>query len=58
MGNRCLFTGRRYDAETGNTFYRARYYSPSLGRFLSPDPLGFDAGDYNLYRYAFNNPAN
>jgi hypothetical protein len=33
-------------------------YSPSLGRFLSVDPLGFDAGDYNLYRYAFNNPAN
>ncbi|RLC69600.1 MAG: hypothetical protein DRI81_20260, partial [Chloroflexi bacterium] len=39
-------------------YYRARTYSPRLGRFLSHDPLGFDAGDYNLYRYAFDNPAN
>jgi uncharacterized protein RhaS with RHS repeats len=31
-------------------------YSPTLGRFLSMDPLGFDAGDYNLYRYV--NPIN
>lgn len=56
--NPYLFTGRRYDPETGNYYYRARMYSPWLGRFLSMDPLGFEAGDYNLYRYVFNNPVN
>ena len=39
-------------------YLRARMYSPSLGRFFSMDPIGFDAGDYNLYRYVFNNPTN
>jgi RHS repeat-associated protein len=58
IGNPYLFTARRYDSESGNYYYRARYYSPSLGRFLSQDPLGFEAGDYNLYRYAFNSPTN
>ncbi|RLC79879.1 MAG: hypothetical protein DRJ03_22670 [Chloroflexi bacterium] len=58
IGNPYLFTARRYDPESGNYYYRARMYSPPLGRFLSQDPLGFDAGDYNLYRYAFNNPTN
>jgi RHS repeat-associated protein len=58
IGNPYLFTARRYDPESGNYTYRARMYSPWLGRFLSMDPIGFDAGDYNLYRYVFNNPAN
>ena len=56
IGNPYLFTARRFDPESGNYYYRARIYSPALGRFLSVDPLGFDAGDTNLYRYAFNNP--
>jgi RHS repeat-associated protein len=56
--NPYLFTARRYDPESGNYYYRARVYSPPLGRFLSQDPLGFDAGDYNLYRYVSNNPVN
>ncbi|MCP5094864.1 MAG: hypothetical protein GY943_04860, partial [Chloroflexi bacterium] len=58
IGNPYLYTARRYDPESGNYYYRARIYSPDLGRFLSEDPLGFDAGDYNLYRYVFNNPTN
>jgi RHS repeat-associated protein len=33
-----------------------RYYDPAAGRFLSADPLGFSAGDDNLYRYVRNNP--
>jgi RHS repeat-associated protein len=33
----------------------ARYYDPEVGRFLSPDPIGF-AGGLNLYGYCFNNP--
>jgi RHS repeat-associated protein len=58
IGNPYLFTARRYDPESGNYYYRARIYSPALGRFLSMDPLGYEAGDANLYRYVFNNPAN
>ncbi len=41
IGNPFLFTGRQYDPETGLYFYRARMYSPSLGRFLQTDPFGY-----------------
>jgi len=50
------FTGREYDFETGLAYYRARYYDPAVGRFLSEDPLGFGAGDTNLSRYVSNSP--
>ena len=50
------FTGRERDAETGLYYYRARYYDPGVGRFLSEDPTSFRGGDPNLLRYAFNNP--
>ncbi len=50
------FTGRERDTETGLSYYRARYYDPASGRFLSEDPVGFAADDPNLYRYAANNP--
>jgi uncharacterized protein RhaS with RHS repeats len=33
-------------------------YSAELGRFLQTDPIRFDAGDVNLYRYVYNNPVN
>ena len=39
IGNPYMFTGREYDTETGNYYYRARYYKPSIGRFLSADPV-------------------
>ncbi len=57
-GDRFQYTGREYDAELGLYYYRARYYDPSTGRFLSEDPLSFAAGDSNLYRYVGNNPVN
>jgi hypothetical protein len=40
---------------TQSSYYRARYYDPQGGRFLSEDPLGFDAG-INFYLYALANP--
>jgi len=51
------FTGREYDAETSMYFYRARYYDPVMGRFVTKDPIGF-AGGVNLYAYVQNNPIN
>ena len=54
--NRRLFTGREFDVETGLYYYRARYYYSPTGRFLGLDPIGFEAGDSNLYRYVGNSP--
>jgi RHS repeat-associated protein len=57
-GDRFKFTGREWDSEIGQYFYRARYYGPSIGKFESEDPVGFSAGDPNLYRYVYNAPTN
>jgi RHS repeat-associated protein len=56
-GDRFKFTGREWDSEIGQYYYRSRNYAPGIGRFESEDPLGFAAGDSNLYRYVFNAPA-
>jgi RHS repeat-associated protein len=48
------YTGREYDQETGLQYNRARYYDPKQGRFISQDPMSFDAGDANLYRMTGN----
>jgi RHS repeat-associated protein len=53
--NPYMFTGRRFDAEIGLYYYRARYYDPFTGRFLQTDPVGYQAG-MNVYRYCANNP--
>jgi RHS repeat-associated protein len=49
------YTGRENDG-TGLQFNRNRYYSPGMGRFISPDPIGLGGGDANLYSYVGNNP--
>jgi RHS repeat-associated protein len=51
------FQGREFDQESGLYYFRARYYDPRIGRFISEDPIGFDGGQ-NLYAFANNNPVN
>ncbi len=55
--NPYMFTGRRFDFETGLYYYRARYYNPYIGRFLQTDPIGYGDG-INWYAYCSNNPVN
>jgi len=52
------FTGQRFDSEVGLYNYKARVYAPAIGRFLQPDPIGFDGGDLNLYSYVQNDSSN
>ena len=51
------YTGRDYDAETGLRYYRARYYDPTVGHFISEDPTGFGGG-HDFYTYTGNKPVN
>jgi RHS repeat-associated protein len=51
-----LHQGGRFDTTSGLYHFRFRDYSPTLGRWTSLDPLRFDAGDVNLYRFIFNVP--
>ncbi|MCO6438177.1 MAG: RHS repeat-associated core domain-containing protein [Phycisphaerae bacterium] len=59
IGNPYLFTGRRYDAETGLYWYRTRYFDPVAGRFTSWDTIGAWGDRLALgsaFAYAANNP--
>lgn len=56
-GEMFRYTGRRFDPETGLYYYRARYYSPDLGRFLQTDATGY-RDDMDMYTYVGNNPMN
>jgi RHS repeat-associated protein len=51
------YTGREWDKETGLYYYRARYYDPMEGRFISEDPIRM-LGGINFYSYTLNNPIN
>ena len=48
-------SGQMFDDETGYCYQRARYYDPSIGRFLMPDPIGFYGG-LNVYQFCLNQP--
>ena len=54
--SRYRFTGREVDSFSGLQFSRARFYDPTLGRFISEDPIGFRGGDVNLFGYVQNRP--
>lgn len=50
-----VYTARE-TGENGLLYYRARYYSPEIGRFISEDPVRY--ADYSLYSYVGNDPVN
>jgi RHS repeat-associated protein len=52
------YTGRLLDKATGLQNNLNRWYDARVGRWLSEDPIGFNAGDANLYRYVGNGPVN
>ena len=52
------YTGRPFDVATGLQNNLHRWYSAEVGRWLSEDPIGFAAGDANLYRYVGNDFVN
>jgi RHS repeat-associated protein len=67
--SRSRYTGKERDTESGNDYFEARYYSSSMGRFMSPDwsakeegrdPVPYsdldDPQSLNLYSYVRNNP--
>ncbi|HEV2818085.1 MAG TPA: RHS repeat-associated core domain-containing protein [Allosphingosinicella sp.] len=54
---RFQYTGQQWLSEIGLYHYRARIYSPTFGRFLQTDPIGF-AGGMNIYAYVRNDPVN
>jgi RHS repeat-associated protein len=52
------YTARELDAESGLQYNRARYLDSFTGKFISEDPISFQGGDSNLYRYVYNSSTN
>lgn len=57
LTNFLRYTAREFDTETNLYYYRARYYDPTSGRFLSEDPVKFRGG-VDFFEYVDNNPVN
>ena len=57
LGNRYLFQGREYSWASGLYHFRARWYDPQTGRWLSNDPIGISGG-LNQYVFCGNDPVN
>jgi RHS repeat-associated protein len=55
VANRRTFHARPLDPETGLIYFRHRYFDPQLGRFITPDPMGYVDGP-SMYQFAGNNP--
>ena len=49
------YSSKRFDPETGFIYFGRRYYAPEIGRWITPDPAGFEDGP-NLYAYLHNSP--
>ncbi len=56
ISNRYTYAGEQYDKISGHYYLRARYYNPSVGRFMQED--SFRGDGLNLYAYVANNPIN
>jgi len=54
--NAITYTGRQYDPETGFLYFRQRYLTAPLGRFLSRDPIGYKADAICLSQFVQNRP--
>jgi RHS repeat-associated protein len=56
LSNRYSYTGREWDATLGLHHFRARWLSPSAGRFLGRDPIGYEGSEWNLNEYVNSKP--
>jgi RHS repeat-associated protein len=51
------FQGKYYDQESGLNYFYHRYYNPTIGRFISEDPIGY-FGSHDFYNFVYNSPLN